>query len=91
MQRDLHLTEAKTLSPEEEEGHSSLALRRRDRLERLVNQESEDEELELTEGRKGRYTRVEASYEKRQPKKTDGGYVREIFLYFCLCAYKRML
>ncbi|XP_026214375.1 centrosome and spindle pole associated protein 1-like [Anabas testudineus] len=77
MHRDLRLAEVKTPSPEEEEEHSSLAMRQRDRLGRLVDQESEDEELELREGRRGRRTRVEVSYEKRQSSKTDSGEKRD--------------
>lgn len=80
LHRDLRLTGFKTLSPEEEEEHLSLALRQHDRLGRPVAQESDDEDLELVEGRRCRHTRVEASYEKRQPNKTDGRYVREMFL-----------
>lgn len=70
MHRALHLTE-------EDEEQSSRLSRHRDRLERPVEQESEDEEytkeeLELIEGRRRRHVGVEASYENRRPNKTDG-------------------
>lgn len=38
----------------------------------------------MTQSKRNIYTRVETRYERRQPIKTDG-YVRHIFIYFCLC------
>nr|XP_019942477.1 PREDICTED: centrosome and spindle pole-associated protein 1 [Paralichthys olivaceus] len=75
LHRALHLAEAKTLCPEDEEQQSPLAFRHHGRLGRPVELESEEDEYlkeELMEGRRQRYTGTEASYEKRQTNKTDG-------------------
>ncbi|GAA6222637.1 centrosome and spindle pole associated protein 1-like [Lates japonicus] len=73
LHRALCLAEVNTLFPEEEEEEqSSLAARHRDRLGRTVDQESEEEELELMEGRRHRHKGTEAGYEKRWTSKTDG-------------------
>nr|XP_020451196.1 centrosome and spindle pole-associated protein 1-like isoform X2 [Monopterus albus] len=62
LHRAVRYTEVKTLSPEEDEEQSSLRSRHHDRLERLVDQETEGEEnfieeLELMESRKHRHSR----------------------------------
>ncbi|XP_047190221.1 centrosome and spindle pole associated protein 1-like isoform X1 [Scophthalmus maximus] len=85
--RALRLAEIKVLSPEEEEEEeveeqSPLTHRQPDRLGRLVNHESEDdenfrEELELTEGRRCRPAGTEAGYERRRTNKSDGREKRE--------------
>lgn len=81
LHRALRLTEVNTLSPEEDEGQSSVLPRHCDRLGKLADQESEEEEylkeLELMEGRRRRHTEVETSYEKRRSNKTDGREKRE--------------
>lgn len=64
LHRDLRITEVKTLSPEEDEEQSSL--REHERLGRPFDQESEEEELELIEGRTGRHPGVRTIYEKRR-------------------------
>uniref|UniRef100_A0A4W6FUM3 Centrosome and spindle pole associated protein 1a n=1 Tax=Lates calcarifer TaxID=8187 RepID=A0A4W6FUM3_LATCA len=84
LHRALCLAEVNTLFPEEEE-QSSLAARHRDRLGRTVDQESEEEELELMEGRRRRHIGTEASYEKRWTNKTDGRYLRDMIHYFFVC------
>uniref|UniRef100_A0A671X1V6 Uncharacterized protein n=1 Tax=Sparus aurata TaxID=8175 RepID=A0A671X1V6_SPAAU len=75
LRRALRLADVKTLCPEEDEGPSSVLPRLRDKLGRPVDQESEEEEyfkeeLQLMEGRRHRYTGVDASYEKRQSNKS---------------------
>lgn len=87
----MRLAEVKTLCPEEDEEHSSVVLRHRDRLGRPVDQESEEEEyfkeeLEMMESRKHRHAGFEASYEKRRANKTDGRYLRGI-VHFLLCVF----
>ncbi|XP_049898888.1 centrosome and spindle pole-associated protein 1-like isoform X3 [Epinephelus moara] len=81
LHRALRLTEVNTLSPEEDEGQSSVLPRHCDRLGKLADQESEEEEylkeLELMEGRRRRHTGVETSYEKTRSNKTDGREKRE--------------
>lgn len=91
MRRALRLAEVKNLCPEEDEEPSSVFPRRRDRLGRPVDQESEEEEyfkdeLELMEGRRHRPSGVDASYEKRRFNRIDGRYLMDMicFLYFCV-------
>ncbi|KAK2849525.1 hypothetical protein Q5P01_009359 [Channa striata] len=73
---DLGPTEVKILSPEEYEEQSSVAFRHPHRLVRPVDQESEDEVLELTEGRRSRRTAVETTYDMRLSNKADGSFPR---------------
>ncbi|TKS72763.1 Centrosome and spindle pole-associated protein 1 [Collichthys lucidus] len=82
LRRAVRLAEVKNLCPEEDEEPSSVLPRRRDRLERPVDQESEEEEyfkdeLELMEGRRHRPSEVDASYEKRRFNRIDGRERRE--------------
>lgn len=86
----MQLAEVKTLCPEEDEEHSSVVLRHRDRLGRPVDQESEEEEyfkeeLEMMESRKHRHAGFEANYEKRRANKTDGRYLRGIVHFLLMC------
>ncbi|KAF7657308.1 hypothetical protein LDENG_00028880, partial [Lucifuga dentata] len=55
-----------------EEEQSLLPSRHRGSLGRPVEQESEEEELELMEGRSRRHIGVEAGYEKRRYNRADG-------------------
>ncbi|XP_027140182.1 centrosome and spindle pole associated protein 1 isoform X3 [Larimichthys crocea] len=82
LRRAVRLAEVKNLCPEEDEEPSSVLPRRRDRLGRPVDQESEEEEyfkdeLELMEGRRHRPLGVDASYEKRRFNRIDGRERRE--------------
>ncbi|KAI3352031.1 hypothetical protein L3Q82_020843, partial [Scortum barcoo] len=78
--KTLHPIEVKTLCPEEDE-EQLLVLSRQDRLGKLVDQESEEEdfreELERMESRRHRHIGVEASFEKRWLNKADSREKRE--------------
>ncbi|XP_028445650.1 centrosome and spindle pole associated protein 1 isoform X2 [Perca flavescens] len=72
-------TEVKTLRPEEDEELSSVLPRHWDRLGKLVDQDSEEDEqeLELMEGRRPRHIGAEANYENRPSNRTFGREKRE--------------
>ncbi|XP_035861778.1 centrosome and spindle pole associated protein 1-like isoform X2 [Sander lucioperca] len=71
--------EVKTLRPEEDEEQSSVLPGHWDRLGKLVDQDSEEEELELElmEGRRPRHIGAEANYENRSSNRTSGREKRE--------------
>lgn len=94
LHKALCLTEFKTLCPEENEGLSSVGLRHPERLGRLVDLESEEDdyfkaELELMEDREHRKTDIEVNYEKRRSNKTVNRYLREIDTQIVFCCFKK--
>ncbi|KAA8589140.1 hypothetical protein FQN60_010485 [Etheostoma spectabile] len=64
--------EVKTLRPEEDEEQSTVLHRHWDRLGKLMDQDSEEEELELMEGRRPRLIAAEANSENRPSNRTSG-------------------
>lgn len=81
LQKALHLAEVQSLCTKEDDEQSSIPPRHHDRLGKMVDQESEEDEYfrEDLELMGDRNTQVEDINERRRFKKTDGRYLGYVF------------